>query len=73
MKDNLKRLVAIGKVIDLSMFYVISIYSDNIKLQCSFSRDMIKTLNRHKFNNFETDAENGWTVCRRNNIEVILT
>jgi hypothetical protein len=71
MKRQLIKLNRIGKVIDLSRFYAITVYEHSITLQGNFTNVTCKTL--AKYFDFKLDTENGFVCGSRNGINITLT
>jgi hypothetical protein len=44
MKNQLENLVALAKIIDMDLFYVVSFRGDQITLQGSISKEAVKTV-----------------------------
>ena len=72
MKDNLRILAAITKMIDADRFYCITVHHDNIKLQGRANSDLIALLLRTKFQAKPIGPE-GFVEFQRGCIEVTLT
>lgn len=73
MKDNLRILVAITKMIDASSFYAITVYRDDVKLQCRYNSQLIASLLKNKFKLIGVNSDTGYTTMKRGCIEVTLT
>lgn len=71
MKENLRKLALISRVIDPDLFYCINVWSDEIKFQGKYSSDVVAYLLKHRFT-FEL-PENGFTYATRSNIKITLT
>jgi hypothetical protein len=72
MKNQLKNLVELGDIIDLSLFYVISFREDCIQLQGYTSKSSLKSLS--KLNGvYSIDTENGWVKFESDAVSVTLT
>ena len=71
MNRQLRRLNAIGKMIDLDKFYVISVYSSYLTLQAHYSPDLVKWLLANRF--VSAGYSNGFAEFKRVGVEVTLT
>jgi hypothetical protein len=71
MKENLRKLALISRGIDLSLFYCITVYEDDINFQGKFNRTLMTYLKSHFFT-IETGS-NGFVYARKSNIKVVLT
>jgi hypothetical protein len=71
MKENLRKLALISRGIDLSLFYCITVYEDEIKFQGKFNSTIMIYLKSHFFT-IEIGS-NGFIYARKSNIKVALT
>jgi hypothetical protein len=71
MKENITKLNRISRKVDLSKFYVITVYPAQINFQGKYDNEIVKFLKKL---GFEYCLDNsGITVFTRSNIEVNLT
>lgn len=71
MKENLRKLALISRGIDLSLFYCITVWEDEIKFQGKFNPALMIYLKSHFFT-IET-WDNGFINATKSNIKVVLT
>lgn len=71
MKENLRKLALIIRGIDLSLFYCITVWGDEIKFQGKFNPALMIYLKSHFFT-IKT-GDNGFIYATKSNIEVVLT
>ena len=72
MKNQLRRLKALEKMIDLNQFYVVSIAPGEVNLQGHFNASLVVALRALRF--MQTGINDyGYVKMMRSNIEVTLT
>ena len=71
MKENLRRLQLIGKVLDLSLFYVLNIYADHISFQGRYNAKLTIKLLTLKFT--QSVTQSGYVEFNRGKITITLT
>lgn len=73
MKDNLRRVNTLLKMLkDIEPFYSITIGRYDNRLQGEFNSNLIKELQKFKFNNMGFD-DNGFVWMKRDYINILLT
>lgn len=71
MKENLRKLALISRGIDLSLFYCITVWGDEIKFQGKFNPALTIYLKSHFFTIEIRD--NGFVYATRSNIKITLS
>ena len=71
MKENLRKLALISRVIDPDLFYCLTVWDDEIKFQGKYSSDVMAYLLNHRFT--VEMRNNGFAYASRSNIKIILT
>ena len=72
MKNNLRKLSILLKLIDISKFYGMSVSAWSIMLQGKFDSNVVLTLKRNRFLDTRI-SDNGFIVFTRGNITITLT
>lgn len=70
-KNNLRRLVALGRLFDLNSFYSINQTSFGVSLQASFNRDLARHAMGLKFK--ARIEESGFVFLTRGKYQIVLT
>jgi len=71
MTNQLKNLVELGKVIDMNLFYVISFREDQITLQGSISKEVVKALVNAGY--AIASNKEGWLDYNSPELRIVLT
>lgn len=72
MKNQLRRLKALEKMIDLNVFYAIHFFTDEVCLQGKFDSSLVVALRALRFTGFAVN-DNGHVVVHRPSVRVVLT
>jgi len=71
MKNQLRKLNALSKMIDLSLFYDITVHEYNIQLQGKFHSKTVAALKKIKVTNFGV-MSNDYLSANRGSIQITL-
>ena len=72
MKNQVRRLKALLRIMPGALFTSINLYDDSISIWSDMNKEMIQALFNNKFRHVATDEERGWLVFKRGCIEVTL-
>lgn len=73
MKNNYRRINALFKMIDMELFYVISIGPYSNSLQANYNSGLSLKLTKLKFKSSVDADVNGFVNFNRGNIAIVLT
>jgi hypothetical protein len=72
MKNNLRILAALHRMLDLNNFYAVTVYTENINLQGRFHSNTVKRCTANKFKLIPFD-NSGYVQFQRGRINITLT
>jgi hypothetical protein len=73
MNNNMRRLYAISKMIDMNMFYSIDCRCTGIVLQGHYEREFVDRLKKRKFTGWKIGDDPSYIYGYRGNIEIVFT
>ena len=74
MKNSLRKLRAIGRMLDLRKFYAISMYTCSIELQGKYNPELVlELIKKFKFIDAGICPVNGYPTFKRGIITITLT